>query len=89
MLHRQYDTALEYHGEALLLCPYSPTTLTAIGYVYTLTERYTKAVEYFHKVSRTGVFVADTVRLEPCMVISLRVRKVSGEFYCWKSDTFN
>ncbi|KAK2165875.1 hypothetical protein NP493_1345g00047 [Ridgeia piscesae] len=46
---RQYDTALEFHGEALLLCPYSPTTLTAIGYVYTLTERYTKAVEYFHK----------------------------------------
>ena len=60
VLHRQYDAALEFHGEALLLCPYSPTTLTAIGYVYTLTERYTKAVEYFHKVSTTGVFVADT-----------------------------
>ena len=75
VLHRQYEAALEYHGEALLLCPYSPTTLTAIGYVYTLTEHYTKAVEYFHKVSRAGAFVADTARLEPCVVISLQVER--------------
>ncbi|KAG8201646.1 hypothetical protein JTE90_012713 [Oedothorax gibbosus] len=46
---RRFEEALEYHEHALILIPQNPTTFSAIGFVYSLTEQWSQAVEYFHK----------------------------------------
>ena len=50
-LNRKYEEALEYHQKALVLSPKNPSTLSAMGYVHTLMENYTQAVDVFHKVT--------------------------------------
>ncbi|CAG9830325.1 unnamed protein product [Diabrotica balteata] len=46
---KQYEEALEYHNQALLLTPQSASTYSAIAYVHVLMENYEQAVEWFHK----------------------------------------
>ena len=47
---RKFDEALEYHQQARILEPQSPSTYSAIGYVYALKGDNATAVDYFHKV---------------------------------------
>ncbi|CAL1269455.1 unnamed protein product [Larinioides sclopetarius] len=54
-----FDEALSFHEHALMLIPQNPSTYAAIGFVYSLTEKWAKAVEYFHKalgLQRDDVF---------------------------------
>lgn len=46
--HR-YSEALEYHKQALSLCPQNSSTYSAIGFVHALSGDWEKAVESFHK----------------------------------------
>jgi len=46
----KYEDSLKYHRQALVLCPQTASTLSAMGYTYALTGRYSNAVECFHKV---------------------------------------
>lgn len=46
---KKYKEALQYHEYALTLCPLTPSTYSAIGYVYVLMGQSLKAVDYFHK----------------------------------------
>ncbi|CAH1788277.1 unnamed protein product [Owenia fusiformis] len=46
---KKYDDALEYHQQAMILCPQNPSTLSAIGYIHILTGNTITAVDYFHK----------------------------------------
>lgn len=34
---RKYDESLDYHRQALILCPENPSTFSSMGYVYALT----------------------------------------------------
>jgi len=45
----RYQEALSFHQQALVLFPLNPSTYSAIGYVQTLTNDLTAAVESFHK----------------------------------------
>ena len=47
---RKFDEALEYHQQARILDPQSPSTYSAIGYVFALKGDNSTAVDYFHKV---------------------------------------
>uniref|UniRef100_A0A023GNI7 Putative anaphase-promoting complex apc cdc16 subunit n=1 Tax=Amblyomma triste TaxID=251400 RepID=A0A023GNI7_AMBTT len=46
---RKYNKALEYHHQALVLCPKNASTLSAIGFVHSLMRHWSDAVDYFHK----------------------------------------
>ncbi|KAL4220240.1 anaphase promoting complex subunit cdc16 [Mactra antiquata] len=46
---KKYDEALEYHQHARVLDPQSPSTYSAIGYVYALKGDSSEAIDYFHK----------------------------------------
>lgn len=46
---KNYEEALKFHQEALVLCPQSPSTYAAIAYVHTLTNRIEEAVDWFHR----------------------------------------
>ncbi|XP_070538544.1 cell division cycle protein 16 homolog [Ptychodera flava] len=73
-----YDEALEYHQQALVLCPQNPSTYSAIGFIHSLKLNFAQAVDYFHKalgVKRDDTIsvtmLADTIVLyiddiEPC-----------------------
>ena len=43
---------MKYHRQALVLCPQTASTLSAMGYTYALTGCYSNAVDCFHKVSQ-------------------------------------
>jgi len=45
----KYSEALSFHQQALVLSPLNPSTYSALGYVQTLTNDLTAAVESFHK----------------------------------------
>jgi len=45
----RYSEALSFHQQALVLSPLNPSTYSALGYVQTLTNDLTSAVESFHK----------------------------------------
>jgi len=45
----RYDDALSYHKQALVLSPLNPSTYSAIGFLMSLTNDLTSAVEYFHR----------------------------------------
>ena len=45
----RYNEAISFHQQALVLSPLNPTTYSALGYVQTLTNDLTAAVESFHK----------------------------------------
>jgi len=45
----RYDEALSVHKQALVISPLNPSTYSSIGYVYSLTNDLTSAVEYFHQ----------------------------------------
>jgi len=45
----RYSEALSFHQQALVLSPLNPSTYSALGYVQTLTNDLTAAVESFHK----------------------------------------
>jgi len=45
----RFSEALAFHQQALVLSPLNPSTYSAIGYVQTLTNDLTSAVESFHK----------------------------------------
>jgi len=45
----RYPDALSFHQQALVLSPLNPSTYSAIGYVQTLSNDLTAAVESFHK----------------------------------------
>ena len=47
---RSYEESLKYHRQALVLCPQTASTLSAMGYTYALTGCYSNAVDCFHKV---------------------------------------
>ncbi len=49
-IYRNYSDALEFHRQALILCPQNPSTLSAIGYIHSLLGNNAQAVDYFHKV---------------------------------------
>jgi len=49
---RKYEESLKYHRQALVLCPHTASILSAMGYTYALTGRYSNAVDCFHKVSQ-------------------------------------
>lgn len=56
---KKYDEAIAYHQHALMLVPQNPSTYSAIGFVHSLTGRWSEAVECFHKalgVQRDDVF---------------------------------
>jgi len=46
----KYDESLKYHRQALVLCPQTASTLSAMGYTYALIGSYSAAVDCFHKV---------------------------------------
>ncbi|GJQ84451.1 hypothetical protein Trydic_g15664 [Trypoxylus dichotomus] len=46
---RKYEEALEYHEEALVLCPQTASTYSAIAYIHSLTGNLSEAVTWFHK----------------------------------------
>ncbi|KAL8573812.1 hypothetical protein ACOMHN_019086 [Nucella lapillus] len=46
---RKYEEALEYHCQAQLLCPHTPSTYSAIAYIHALTGNNALAVDFFHK----------------------------------------
>ncbi|XP_025422484.1 cell division cycle protein 16 homolog [Sipha flava] len=46
---QQYDKALEYHKQALVISPMNTSTLTCIGFVQSLSKNYADAVDTFHK----------------------------------------
>lgn len=46
---KKYDEALEYHRQALVLCPQNASTYSAMGFVFSLKFRWHEAVDYFHK----------------------------------------
>ncbi|GIY75333.1 cell division cycle protein 16 homolog [Caerostris extrusa] len=46
---KKFDEALNYHQHALMLIPQNPSTYAAMAFVYSLTEKWAEAVEYFHK----------------------------------------
>ncbi|XP_060577808.1 cell division cycle protein 16 homolog, partial [Ruditapes philippinarum] len=46
---RKLDEALEYHQQARILDPQSPSTYSAIGIVLALKGEAIEAVDYFHK----------------------------------------
>ncbi|XP_013411443.1 cell division cycle protein 16 homolog [Lingula anatina] len=46
---KKYEEALEYHRQALIVSPQTPSTYSAIGYVYALQGNCHAAVDYFHK----------------------------------------
>lgn len=46
---KQYEEALRYHQEALLLCPESANTFSAIAFVYALMGNLGEAIDGFHK----------------------------------------
>lgn len=46
---KKYEEALEFHQQARVLDPHSPSTYSAIGYVYTLRGDSLQAIDYFHK----------------------------------------
>ena len=48
---RKYESALEYHRQALVLIPQHASTYTAIGYVHSLMGDFESAIDYFHTVS--------------------------------------
>uniref|UniRef100_A0A8C5FM72 Cell division cycle 16 homolog (S. cerevisiae) n=1 Tax=Gadus morhua TaxID=8049 RepID=A0A8C5FM72_GADMO len=45
---KKYDSALEYHRQALVLIPQHASTYTAIGYVHSLMGDFESAIDYFH-----------------------------------------
>ncbi|KAJ3592060.1 hypothetical protein NHX12_007190 [Muraenolepis orangiensis] len=45
---KKYQSALEYHRQALVLIPQHASTYTAIGYVHTLMGDFESAIDYFH-----------------------------------------
>ncbi|KRT80057.1 Tetratricopeptide repeat-containing protein, partial [Oryctes borbonicus] len=46
---RKHQEALEYHEEALALCPQIAATYSAIAYIHSLTGNISEAVNWFHK----------------------------------------
>ena len=48
--YRKYEEALEFHRQALVLCPQNSSTFSAMGYVYSLMGNFSTAIDYFHKV---------------------------------------
>ncbi|GFW36350.1 cell division cycle protein 16 homolog [Trichonephila clavipes] len=46
---RRFEEALTYHEHALMLIPQNSSTYSAMGFVYSLMEKWAEAVEYFHK----------------------------------------
>uniref|UniRef100_A0A1Y1K8G6 Uncharacterized protein n=1 Tax=Photinus pyralis TaxID=7054 RepID=A0A1Y1K8G6_PHOPY len=46
---KKYSDALEYHHQALVLCPQSASTYSAIAYVHSLMNNIEDAVHWFHK----------------------------------------
>ncbi|KAK5637885.1 hypothetical protein RI129_000202 [Pyrocoelia pectoralis] len=46
---KKYCEALEYHHQALVLCPQSASTYSAIAYVHSLVNNIEDAVHWFHK----------------------------------------
>ncbi|XP_033637648.1 cell division cycle protein 16 homolog [Asterias rubens] len=51
---KKYDQSLDYHRQALVLCPHSPSSFSAIGYVHTLMGDFSTAIDYFHKALGVG-----------------------------------
>ncbi|XP_038050279.1 cell division cycle protein 16 homolog [Patiria miniata] len=51
---KKYEEALEFHRQALVLCPHSPSSYSAIGYVYSLMGDFAMAIDYFHKALGLG-----------------------------------
>ena len=45
----RYEDALSVHKQALVISPLNPSTYSAIGYVHSLTNDLTAAVEFFHR----------------------------------------
>ncbi|KAK0150612.1 Cell division cycle protein 16 [Merluccius polli] len=45
---KKYESALEYHRQALVLIPQHASTYTAIGYVHSLMGDFESAIDYFH-----------------------------------------
>ena len=50
LCYRKYEEALEFHRQALVLCPQNSSTFSAMGYVYSLMGNFSTAIDYFHKV---------------------------------------
>ncbi|XP_076812407.1 cell division cycle protein 16 homolog [Clavelina lepadiformis] len=46
---KNYDQALDYHRQALILMPHSAETYSAIGFVYAYMGNYLESIEYLHK----------------------------------------
>ncbi|CAI6347241.1 unnamed protein product [Macrosiphum euphorbiae] len=46
---KNYDKALEYHKQALVISPMNTSTLTCIGFVQSLNNNFRDAVDTFHK----------------------------------------
>ncbi|KAG1682927.1 Cell division cycle protein 16 [Nymphon striatum] len=46
---KRFDDSLDYHLQSLVLCPQNASTLSAIGYVYSLMGKTYESVDYFHK----------------------------------------
>ena len=54
-VNRKLDEALEYHQQARILDPQSPSTYSAIGIVLALKGDTIEAVDYFHKVCSCNI----------------------------------
>ncbi|KAL0276739.1 UNVERIFIED_CONTAM: hypothetical protein PYX00_004247 [Menopon gallinae] len=46
---QNYEKAIEFHKQAMVLSPNNPSTYSAIGYCYALLENWSEAAKLFHK----------------------------------------
>ncbi|XP_054162340.1 cell division cycle protein 16 homolog [Oppia nitens] len=46
---KRYEEAIDFHKQALILCPQNPSTYSSLGFVYSLMTKWNESVEYFHK----------------------------------------
>lgn len=88
---RRFTEALEYHRQALSLCPQNSSTYSAIGFVYALSGDWNQAVESFHKslaIRRDDPFTKNlmnealenlTKRMHPASSVSLMSSNTSDE----------
>ncbi|XP_072035292.1 cell division cycle protein 16 homolog isoform X2 [Amphiura filiformis] len=51
---KKYEQALDFHRQALVLCPQNSSTFSAMGYVYSLMGNFSMAIDYFHKALGVG-----------------------------------
>ncbi|XP_077975970.1 cell division cycle protein 16 homolog [Styela clava] len=61
---KNYQLALKYHQQALILAPQSAQTYSSIGFVLSFMGRYSEALEYLHKalgLQRDDVFAVNLI----------------------------